>query len=122
MKQSKTDSCVFRTLVDEEVILVLCDHVDDLVVARKERETFDAFYSQLQMIEFPVNDTGDLSWYVGCTFERDKAKDVVKIAQTAFVDSLRWLSILICSVSLDLRPNKGDEKQGDWPYQQAVGG
>lgn len=46
----------------------------------------------------------------------------MKIAQTAFVDSLRWLSILICSVSLDLRPNKGDEKQGDWPYQQAVGG
>ena len=45
------------------------------------------FFAQLQE-EFPVNDMGDLSWYLGCAFERDKSKGVVKMTQTAFVDSL----------------------------------
>ena len=35
-----------------------------------------------------MNDKGDLSWYLECAFERDKAKGVVKMTQTAFVDSL----------------------------------
>ena len=33
--------------------------------------------------EFPVNDMGDISWYLECAFERDKRK--MKMTQTAFV-------------------------------------
>ena len=32
---------------------------------------FDDFDAQLKD-DFPVNDMGDLSWYLGCAFERDK--------------------------------------------------
>ena len=48
---------------------------------------FDAFYAQLKG-EFPVNDMGDLSWFPGCAFERDKMEGVTKMTQAAFADSL----------------------------------
>ena len=44
--------------------------------------TFDAFNAQLKE-EFPVNDMGDLSWYLGGAFECDKMEGVVKMTQTA---------------------------------------
>ena len=31
---------------------------------------------------------GDLSWYLGCDFERDKMEGVIEMTQTAFVNSL----------------------------------
>ena len=31
---------------------------------------------------------GDLSWYFGCAFERDKMEGVMKMTQTACVSSL----------------------------------
>ena len=127
MEQSKADMCVFRDVVGGEIILIVCVHVDDLVVAAKDKETFDAFFAQL-LEEFPVNDMGDLSWYLGCAFERDKAKGVVKMTQTAFVDSLverfdiKYESQIPASIEFDLGPKRSDEKDGDWPYKQAVGG
>ena len=35
-----------------------------------------------------MSDMGDLSWYLGCAFERDRMEGVMKITQTAFVDTL----------------------------------
>ena len=35
-----------------------------------------------------MNDMGDPSWYLGCAFKSDKMKGVLKMTQTAFVDSL----------------------------------
>ena len=63
MEQSK--------VMDREVTLIVCVHVDDPAVTAKEKETFDAFNAQLKE-QFTVNDTCDLSWYLGCAFERDK--------------------------------------------------
>lgn len=83
----KLTPSVFRKVVDEEVVLLVCVHVDDLDVAAKDKEAFDVFYTQ-RLKGFPMNDMGDLSWYLGCALERDKAKGVVKLTQTAFVDSL----------------------------------
>ena len=47
MEQSKANPCVFRRVVDGEVSVIAFDHVDDLVVAAKDKEAFDAFYAQL---------------------------------------------------------------------------
>ena len=38
---------------------------------------FYVLYAQL-LEAFPVNDMGYLCWYLGCAFERDKVKGVVK--------------------------------------------
>lgn len=45
-EQSKADPCAFRKVVDGEVTLIVSVHVDDLVVAAKDNEVFDAFYTQ----------------------------------------------------------------------------
>ena len=87
MKQSKAGPCVFRKVVDGEVTLIVYVHVDDLAVTAKGKETFDDFHAQLKE-EFPISDMGDLSRFLGCTFERNRMEDVMKMTQTTFVDSL----------------------------------
>ena len=127
MDQSKADPCMFHKVVGGEVTLNVCVHVDDIAVTSKENDTFDAFYAQLKD-KFPVNDMGELSWYLGCTFERDKIKDVMKMTQTAFVDSLvdhfdiQYETHTPASVEFDLGPKMTHEKVGEWPYKHAVGG
>ena len=106
--------------MDGEVTLIVCVHFDDLLIAvtAKDKETFDVFYAQLKD-EFLVNDMGDLSWYLACTFERDKMEGVVKMTQTAFVDSLvdrfdiQFETRTPASVEFDLGPKRIHEKEGD---------
>ena len=75
-----------------------------------------------------MNDVGDVSWYLGCAFERDRMEGIMKMAQTAFVDSLvdrfdiQYEAQTPASVEFDLGPKRIYEKEGDWPYEQAVGG
>ena len=45
IEQRKADPCVFRKVVDGDVTIVVCVHVDDLVVAAKDKEALDAFYT-----------------------------------------------------------------------------
>ena len=49
MEESKTGPCVFRKVVNEVVTLIVCVHVDDLLIAvtAKDKETIDAFYAQI---------------------------------------------------------------------------
>ena len=62
MKQSKADTCVFRKVLEREVTLIVCVHVDDLVVTAKDKETFDAFFAQLKK-EFELHGRSILvSW------------------------------------------------------------
>ena len=119
-EQSIADPCVFRKVADGEVTLIVCVHVDDLAVTAKDKETFDVFYVQLKY-EFPVNDMGDVTWYLGCAFDRDRVEGVVKMTQTAlFVDSLvDRFDIQIetqtpASVKFDLGPKRIHEKGGEW--------
>ena len=127
MEQSKADPCMSRKVVDGEVTLIVCVHVDDLAVTAKDKGTCDAFYSQLKE-EIPVTDMGDLSWYLGCAFERDKMEGAMKMTQTAFVDSLvdrfdkQYEPHTPASVEFDLGPKIIHEKGGEWPNKQAVGG
>ena len=74
-----------------------------------------------------MSDMDDLSWYLGCDFERDRMDGVMKMTQKAFVDSLVARLDIQCetqtpaSVEFDLGPKRIHEKEGDWPYKQAVG-
>ena len=111
---------MLRKVVDGEVTLIVYVHVDDLLIAvtAKDKEMFGAFYAQLKE-EFPVNDMGDMSWYLGCAFERDKIEGVMKMTQTAFVDSLvdrfdiQYETQTPASVEFDLGPKRIHEKEGD---------
>ena len=54
--------------------------------------------------------------------------NVMKMTQTAFVDSLinrfdiQYETQTPAAVELDLGPKRTHEKGGEWPYKQAVGG
>ena len=127
MEHSKADPCMFRKVVDGEVSHIVCVHVDDLAVTAEGKDTFDSFYAQLKD-GFPVNDMGELYWYLGCAFERDRMEGVMKMTQTAFKDSLvnrsdiQYETQTPASVEFDLGPIRTHEKGSDWPYKQAVGG
>ena len=73
---------MFRKVVDGEITLTACVYVDELAVTAKDKETFDAFYAQLKE-EFSVNDMGDLSWYLGYAFERDRLECVMQYENDA---------------------------------------
>ena len=47
-KQNKADPCVFRKMVNGEVCLIVCVHVDNIAVAMKGKETFDGFNMKLR--------------------------------------------------------------------------
>ena len=57
MEQSKAGPCVFCKVVDGEVTLIVCFHVDSLAVIVKNKGTFDEFYAQLKE-EYSMNDEG----------------------------------------------------------------
>ena len=71
---------------------------------------------------------GDISWYLECAFERDRMEGVMKMMQTAFVDSLvdrfdvQYETQTPASVEFDLGPQITHEKKGEWPHKQAAGG
>ena len=62
---------MFRKVVDGEVALIVHIYVNHPAVTTKAKEYFDDFYAQLKE-EFPMNSMGELSWYRGCAFDRDK--------------------------------------------------
>ena len=71
MEQCKADPCVFRLIRDDVVMMIVCFHVDDITVAGVFQTT-----------------EGELSWYLGCGFERDRKKGVLRVSQRFFVESV----------------------------------
>ena len=124
MEQCKADPCVFRLRIDGETTMILCVHVDDIIVAG-ESEVCDALYASL-LQEFQTTQ-GNLSWYLGCAFERDKAGGVLRMSQRAFIESVasrygvNTVSGLPASQSADLGPRREREPVCDKPVRAAVG-
>ena len=104
--------------------MILCVHVDDIIVAG-ESEVCDALYaSLLQELQTAQR---NLSWYLGCAFERHKAGGVLRMSQRAFIESVasrygvNTLSGLPASRSADLGPRRKGEPVCDKPVRAAVG-
>ena len=74
MEQCKADTCVFRLIRDGVVVMIVCVHVDDITVAG-ESEACDFLSACLE--EFQTTG-GELSWYLGCAFERDTKGGVLR--------------------------------------------
>ena len=117
-------SFVFRLIKDGVVVMIVCVHVDDITVAG-ESEACD-FLSTCLLEEFQTTG-GELSWYLGCAFERDKKGGVLRASQRAFIESIvsRYrvdaVSDLPASQSADFGPRGNDEAVYDKPVRAAVG-
>ena len=69
MEQCKADPHVLRLIKEGVVVMIVCVDVDDITVAG-ESEAWD-FLSTCLLEEFQTTG-GELSWYLGCAFERDR--------------------------------------------------
>ena len=69
-EQCLADSCVFRLIRGGIVVLILLVHVDDtFAVGKKER--CDQYCGDLNRM-VPLKNLGELKWYSGCFYERDR--------------------------------------------------
>ena len=113
-----------RLIRNGVVVMIVCVHVDDATVAG-ESEACD-FLSTCLLEEFQTT-RGELSWYLGCAFERERKGDVLRASQRAFIESVvsRYgvdaVSDLPASQSADLGPRRNDESVCDKPVRAAVG-
>ena len=124
MEQCNADPCVLQLIRDGVVVMVVCVYVDGITVA-EESETCD-FLSTCLFEEFQTT-AGELSWYLGCAFEREMKGGVLRASQRAFIESVvsRYgvdaVSDLPASQSADLSPRWNDEPVCDKPVRAAVG-
>ena len=124
VEQCNADPCVFRLRIDGETSMILDVHVDDIIVAG-ESEVCDALYASL--LQELQTTQGNLSWYLGCAFERDKAGGVLRMSQRAFIESVasrcgvNTVSGLPASQSADLGPRREGEPVCDKPVRAVVG-
>ena len=124
MEQCKADPCVFRLIRDAVVVMIVCVHVDDIITVAGESEACD-FLSTCLLREFQTTG-GELSWYLGCAFERDRKGGVLRASQRAFIESVvsrygvEAVSDLPASQSADLGPRRDDEPVCDKPVRATV--
>ena len=124
-EQCGTEQCVFRLLNnDGSICFLLAFHVDDIVVAG-QKDDIEVLKQALGSV-FPIKSFGEVTFYTGCAFNRDRKRGTLQITQTAFVETLlRRFPVEgvrdTPSSSLDLDARREDEPTGNWPYRQVVG-
>ena len=125
-EQCKADPCVFRIVVDGNVVMIVGVYVDDLSIGGSE-EDCESLLASLNK-KFPTNDLGEeCTWYDGCGIERDVELGTIKFSQEAYVESLmkrfdvQSISDIHASPGADLGPRQDDEPGGDWPVREAIG-
>ena len=125
MEQCKADPCVFRLVRDGVVVMIVCVHVDDIITVAGESEACD-FLSTCLLEEFQTTG-GELSWYLGCAFERDRKEDVLRASRRASIESVvsRYGVDAVSDPppfqSADLGPRRNYEPVCDKPVRAAVG-
>ena len=75
MEKCKADPCVFRLIRDGVVVMIVCVHVDGITVAGESEAC--GFLSTCLLEEFQTS-RGELSWYLGCAFERDRKEGILR--------------------------------------------
>ena len=68
--QCLADSCVFRLVEGGKVAMYLVVHVDNIFAVGKKGRC-DQFDKDLRRL-VPVKSLGELKWYSGCYYERDR--------------------------------------------------
>ena len=85
-EQCEADACVISLVEDGAVSVVVVVHVDDIfAIGRKSR--CDKFGDGLDAY-IPITNLGELQWYAGCRFERDRVSGTVKVFQQASVEKI----------------------------------
>ena len=124
-QQCLADACVFRLEEEGRVAITAVIHADDIfAVGRKSR--CDYFREDLGRM-VPVKNLGELRWYGGCQFSRDRLNGLLKISQKTFADSLVEKFVVVdvksipMPVGIKLEEFSQDEPVGTWPFHELIG-
>ena len=121
-----TDVCVFRLIEDGRLAITAVVHVDDIfAVGQKER--CDRLCVDLNRT-IPVKNVGDLKWYGGCRYSRDRKRGTLTISQQSFAEELvkkfRVTSVQSVPLKVGVKLEEFDENEEteSWPFHELVGG
>ena len=125
-EQCLADVCVFRLTEEEQIVLTAVVHVDDIfVVGRKDRcERLCADLGRM----VPVKNLGELKWYGGCHYLRDRDRGTLTISQQSFAEELvkkfGVTSVQSVPIKASVRLEDFDEEEetDNWPFRELVGG
>ncbi|CAB1105630.1 unnamed protein product [Ectocarpus sp. CCAP 1310/34] len=124
-EQCRVDPCVFRKVVDGEVVGLIVIYVDDILVAADEGDREELFASLNK--KFPVKDLGECTWYDGCAIVMDVENGITKLSQTAYIESMlkrfdvTTIAFIPAATDADLGPKRDDEPAVDKPVREAIG-
>ena len=100
-------------------------HVDDIfAIGLKSR--CDVFRDELNRL-VPVKNLGELRWYGGCHYTREREMGTLTISQKTFADELVKTFCVTSTQSVPLRVGvkleefDEDEKVENWPFLELVG-
>ena len=125
-EQCLTDVCVFRLIENGCVTITAVVHVDDIfAVGQKER--CDRLCVDLNQT-IPTKNPGELKWYGGCRYLRDRKRGTLTISQQSFAEELvnkcdvNSVQNIPLRVGLKLDEFDVDEETENRPFRELVGG
>ena len=124
-QQCLADACVFRLVEEGRIAIIAVVHVDDIfAVGLKSR--CDLFRDELNRM-VPVKNLGELRWYGGCHYAREREMGTLTISQKTFADELVKKYGVTSTQSVPLRVGikleefNEDEMVENWPFRELVG-
>ena len=124
-EQSLTDPCILRFMVDDEVLGMVVIHVDDILFAGLKR--LGEFLVQALGDSLPTKNLGEVVFFLGCAFRRNREAGTIEISQESYIRSVLEkfkicrTSSIPASPANDYRSVKEDEDAGDVPFREVVG-
>ena len=86
-EQSHADPCMFRRIVDGEVVTVMVVYVDDILMARKTKKDEGRTLSDLSSY-FKINDLGEAEFYLGCHITRNREERTLTFDQHIYAETV----------------------------------
>ena len=100
-QQCLADACVFRLVEEGRVAIIAVVHVDDIFAVGLKSKC-DLFRDELNRM-VPVKNLGELRWYGGCHYTREREMGTLTISQKTFADELMKKFCVTSTQSVPLR-------------------
>ena len=123
-QQCLANACVFRLFEEGRVAIIAVVHVDDIFSVGLESRC-DVFRDELNRM-IPVKNSGELRWYGGCHYTREREMSTLAISQKTFADELVKIFSVTSTKSVPLRVGvkleefDEDERVENWPFRELV--
>ena len=86
-EQSHADPCVFRRIVDGEVVTVIVVYVDDILQASKTKEDEGRTLSDLSSC-FKIKDLEEAEFYLGCYITQNREARTLTFDQHIYAETV----------------------------------